>query len=296
MMNHHAATPNNNSNSSISFSVEDVKADAERGLWGSDPGNAPFVGGGGECVPSILLGGGRTTATSSTAPPPPVLKDLNFLKKGRKLGLPSSTFSNIQRALETDCKLLESNQLMDYSMLIGVHLLPEYALAAGKNATTTMSPPPRDTSGGGDSLDAYRDTTREGNKPPPPSGGVVAQGLESLALNMDSAGDSASLGDSAPPDHPTIAELSSPSQLSDSSEDAEINASSRTTLLEDVAADNMMNRRSSPGDNKDISSDRRNWRRRRCHTDDDTEQRRNWRRRRCQTDDDTARKNEPAAA
>ena len=52
----------------------------------------------------------------------PVLKDLDWIKNGRKLTFPMKEgVQNMTKRLDNDAAFLSSNKLIDYSLLVGVH-------------------------------------------------------------------------------------------------------------------------------------------------------------------------------
>lgn len=64
----------------------------------------------------------RTASEKERMKKSPVLKDLDWIKNGRKLTFPMKEgVQNMTKRLDNDAAFLSSNKLIDYSLLVGVH-------------------------------------------------------------------------------------------------------------------------------------------------------------------------------
>ena len=64
---------------------------------------------------------GRVTSESEREDPNVVLKDLDWIRAGRKLHLGADKKRRLLAQIKKDCALLERLEVIDYSMLVGIH-------------------------------------------------------------------------------------------------------------------------------------------------------------------------------
>ncbi|XP_059214123.1 phosphatidylinositol-4-phosphate 5-kinase, type I, beta a isoform X2 [Centropristis striata] len=61
----------------------------------------------------------------------PTLKDLDFQEMHEGLHFDPDTYSALMKTLQRDCRVLESFKIMDYSLLLGIHVLDRRPLGRG---------------------------------------------------------------------------------------------------------------------------------------------------------------------
>ncbi|XP_063745700.1 phosphatidylinositol-4-phosphate 5-kinase, type I, beta a isoform X2 [Eleginops maclovinus] len=61
----------------------------------------------------------------------PTFKDLDFQEMSEGLHFDADTYSALMKTLQRDCRVLESFKIMDYSLLLGVHVLDRKLLSRG---------------------------------------------------------------------------------------------------------------------------------------------------------------------
>ncbi|XP_010787647.1 phosphatidylinositol-4-phosphate 5-kinase, type I, beta a isoform X1 [Notothenia coriiceps] len=61
----------------------------------------------------------------------PTFKDLDFQEMHEGLHFDADTYSALMKTLQRDCRVLESFKIMDYSLLLGVHVLDRKLLSRG---------------------------------------------------------------------------------------------------------------------------------------------------------------------
>ncbi|KAM9322457.1 phosphatidylinositol 4-phosphate 5-kinase type-1 beta-like [Pholidichthys leucotaenia] len=61
----------------------------------------------------------------------PTFKDLDFHEMHEGLHMDPDTYSALMRTLQRDCRVLESFKIMDYSLLLGIHVLDRKPLGRG---------------------------------------------------------------------------------------------------------------------------------------------------------------------
>ena len=64
---------------------------------------------------------GRATSETERSDPSAVLKDLDWIRAGRKLHLGPDKKRRLLAQVQKDCALLEQLEVIDYSLLVGIH-------------------------------------------------------------------------------------------------------------------------------------------------------------------------------
>ncbi|XP_059401235.1 phosphatidylinositol 4-phosphate 5-kinase type-1 beta-like [Carassius carassius] len=65
----------------------------------------------------------RRASRKERAKPSPTFKDLDFQEMHEGLYFDADTYSALMKTLQRDCRVLESFKIMDYSLLLGIHVL-----------------------------------------------------------------------------------------------------------------------------------------------------------------------------
>ncbi|XP_016314389.1 phosphatidylinositol 4-phosphate 5-kinase type-1 beta-like isoform X1 [Sinocyclocheilus anshuiensis] len=65
----------------------------------------------------------RRASRKECAKPSPTFKDLDFQEIHEGLYFDADTYSALMKTLQRDCRVLESFKIMDYSLLLGIHVL-----------------------------------------------------------------------------------------------------------------------------------------------------------------------------
>ncbi|KAJ7988434.1 hypothetical protein DPEC_G00323510 [Dallia pectoralis] len=73
----------------------------------------------------------RRASRKEHAKSSPTFKDLDFQEMFEGLFFEADTYSALMKTLQRDCRVLESFKIMDYSLLLGVHVLNKKGLARG---------------------------------------------------------------------------------------------------------------------------------------------------------------------
>ena len=95
------------------------------------------------------LKGSTVSREQLSAKPSAVLKDMNWLQRDRYVELGPQKRAQFERQLRADVSLLQRLQLMDYSLLIGLHDLSYGPSTSPINKSCLLytSPSPRDQRG-----------------------------------------------------------------------------------------------------------------------------------------------------
>eukprot|EP00028_Trichosphaerium_sp_Am-I-7-wt_P014359 CAMPEP_0168509264 /NCGR_PEP_ID=MMETSP0405-20121227/664_1 /TAXON_ID=498012 /ORGANISM="Trichosphaerium sp, Strain Am-I-7 wt" /LENGTH=257 /DNA_ID=CAMNT_0008526673 /DNA_START=638 /DNA_END=1408 /DNA_ORIENTATION=+ len=80
---------------------------------------------------------GRTATEDDDSRTAPTLKDVDFINKNKKIFLPSSLQAKMESQLYIDCQFLQSNNLMDYSLLVGI----DYVTTVGPSGQSHVALP-----------------------------------------------------------------------------------------------------------------------------------------------------------
>ncbi|XP_011602773.1 phosphatidylinositol-4-phosphate 5-kinase, type I, beta a isoform X2 [Takifugu rubripes] len=73
----------------------------------------------------------RCASRKERAKSSPTFKDLDFKDMHEGLNLDSETYNALMKTLQRDCRVLESFKIMDYSLLLGIHVLDHKPLSRG---------------------------------------------------------------------------------------------------------------------------------------------------------------------
>nr|XP_046230760.1 phosphatidylinositol-4-phosphate 5-kinase, type I, beta a isoform X2 [Scatophagus argus] len=73
----------------------------------------------------------RRASRKERAKPSPTFKDLDFQEMHDGLYFDSDTYNALMKTLQRDCQVLESFKIMDYSLLLGIHVLDRKPLTRG---------------------------------------------------------------------------------------------------------------------------------------------------------------------
>ncbi|XP_054600897.2 phosphatidylinositol-4-phosphate 5-kinase, type I, beta a [Nothobranchius furzeri] len=73
----------------------------------------------------------RRASRKERAKASPTFKDLDFQEMHEGLFFDADTYSALMKTLQRDCRVLESFKIMDYSLLLGVHVLDKKPLSRG---------------------------------------------------------------------------------------------------------------------------------------------------------------------
>ncbi|XP_069017139.1 phosphatidylinositol-4-phosphate 5-kinase, type I, beta a isoform X2 [Embiotoca jacksoni] len=73
----------------------------------------------------------RRASRKEHANPSPTFKDLDFQEMHEGLHFDSDTYNALMKTLQRDCRVLESFKIMDYSLLLGIHVLNRKSLGRG---------------------------------------------------------------------------------------------------------------------------------------------------------------------
>uniref|UniRef100_A0A3P8QDD1 PIPK domain-containing protein n=1 Tax=Astatotilapia calliptera TaxID=8154 RepID=A0A3P8QDD1_ASTCA len=73
----------------------------------------------------------RRASRKERSKPSPTFKDLDFQDMHEGLVFDPDTYSALMKTLQRDCRVLESFKIMDYSLLLGIHVLDRKPLSRG---------------------------------------------------------------------------------------------------------------------------------------------------------------------
>ncbi|XP_038590373.1 phosphatidylinositol-4-phosphate 5-kinase, type I, beta a [Micropterus salmoides] len=73
----------------------------------------------------------RRASRKEHAKPSPTFKDLDFQEMHEGLHFDPDTYNALMKTLQRDCRVLESFKIMDYSLLLGIHILDRKPLDRG---------------------------------------------------------------------------------------------------------------------------------------------------------------------
>ncbi|CAG14629.1 unnamed protein product, partial [Tetraodon nigroviridis] len=81
----------------------------------------------------------RRASRKEHAKSSPTFKDLDFKDMHEGLHLDSDTYNALMKTLQRDCRVLESFKIMDYSLLLGIHVLDQKPLNRGSRCDSRKS-------------------------------------------------------------------------------------------------------------------------------------------------------------
>ncbi|KAM8871774.1 phosphatidylinositol-4-phosphate 5-kinase, type I, beta a [Synchiropus splendidus] len=73
----------------------------------------------------------RRASRKERTKPSPTFKDLDFQEMHEGLHFDPDTYNALMKTLQRDCRVLESFKIMDYSLLLGIHVLDQKPLVRG---------------------------------------------------------------------------------------------------------------------------------------------------------------------
>ncbi|XP_056146488.1 phosphatidylinositol 4-phosphate 5-kinase type-1 beta-like [Lampris incognitus] len=76
----------------------------------------------------------RRASHKEHAKPSPTFKDLDFQEMHEGLYFDADTYNALMKTLQRDCRVLESFKIMDYSLLLGIHVLDKKKVVRGTRA------------------------------------------------------------------------------------------------------------------------------------------------------------------